>query len=176
MICSFLPCLSWLLRSRVRKSRRDLRITLYTIILRMHKRKKRFCHYHKFNAFITQFALQFCTKHLASTHVFENQQFPITSAQQRQQVDAVGCRAFSDGLIRVFASNILQIPSSAPPILPTGVYFYRHFLFLNLTHSVSFVVSPITGASPGSTPAFTEHCTTAALFRSVIQEKIRNTV
>ena len=28
-ICSFLPCLSWLLRSRVRKSRRDLRITLY---------------------------------------------------------------------------------------------------------------------------------------------------
>ena len=29
MICSFLPCLSWLLRSRVRKSRRDLWITLY---------------------------------------------------------------------------------------------------------------------------------------------------
>ena len=29
LICSFLPCLSWLLRSRVRKSRRDLRITLY---------------------------------------------------------------------------------------------------------------------------------------------------
>ena len=28
-ICSFLPCLSWLLRSRVRKSRRDLWITLY---------------------------------------------------------------------------------------------------------------------------------------------------
>ena len=28
-ICSFLPCLSWLLRSRVRKSRRDLCITLY---------------------------------------------------------------------------------------------------------------------------------------------------
>ena len=24
LICSFLPCLSWLLRSRVRKSRRDL--------------------------------------------------------------------------------------------------------------------------------------------------------
>ena len=29
MICSFLPCLSWLLLSRVRKSRRDLWITLY---------------------------------------------------------------------------------------------------------------------------------------------------
>ena len=28
LICSFLPCLSWLLRSRVRKSRRDLWITL----------------------------------------------------------------------------------------------------------------------------------------------------
>jgi hypothetical protein len=28
LICSFLPCLSWLLRRRVRKSRRDLRITL----------------------------------------------------------------------------------------------------------------------------------------------------
>ena len=29
LICSFLPCLSWLLRSRVRKSRRYLWITLY---------------------------------------------------------------------------------------------------------------------------------------------------
>ena len=29
LICSFLPCLSWLLRSRVPKSRRDLWITLY---------------------------------------------------------------------------------------------------------------------------------------------------
>ena len=29
LICSFLPCLSWLLRSRVRKSRRDLSITVY---------------------------------------------------------------------------------------------------------------------------------------------------
>jgi hypothetical protein len=29
LICSFLPCLSWLLRSGVRKSRRDLWITLY---------------------------------------------------------------------------------------------------------------------------------------------------
>ena len=29
LICSFLPCLSWLLRNRVRKSRRDLWITLY---------------------------------------------------------------------------------------------------------------------------------------------------
>ena len=29
LICSFLPCLSWLLRGRVRKSRRDLWITLY---------------------------------------------------------------------------------------------------------------------------------------------------
>ena len=31
LLCSFLPCLSWLLRSRVRKSRRDLWITLYNI-------------------------------------------------------------------------------------------------------------------------------------------------
>ena len=30
LICSFLPCLSWLLRSRVRNSRRDLWITLYS--------------------------------------------------------------------------------------------------------------------------------------------------
>ena len=29
MIYSLLPCLSWLLRSRIRKCRRDLRITLY---------------------------------------------------------------------------------------------------------------------------------------------------
>ena len=29
LICSFLLCLSWLLRSRFRKFRRDLRITLY---------------------------------------------------------------------------------------------------------------------------------------------------
>ena len=29
LICSFLPCLSWLLRSGVRKSRRDLWVTLY---------------------------------------------------------------------------------------------------------------------------------------------------
>jgi len=29
LICSFLPCLSWLLRSWFRKSRRDLWITLY---------------------------------------------------------------------------------------------------------------------------------------------------
>ena len=32
LICSFLPCLSWLLRSRVRKSRRDLWITLYIAV------------------------------------------------------------------------------------------------------------------------------------------------
>ena len=31
LICSFLPCLSWLLGSRVRKSRRDLWITLYIL-------------------------------------------------------------------------------------------------------------------------------------------------
>jgi len=32
LICSFLPCLSWLLRSRVRKSRKGLWITLYIYI------------------------------------------------------------------------------------------------------------------------------------------------
>ena len=31
LICSFLPCLSWLLRSRVRKFRRELWITLYSL-------------------------------------------------------------------------------------------------------------------------------------------------
>ena len=37
LICSFLPCLSWLLHSRVRKFRRDLWITLYfLLILRLH--------------------------------------------------------------------------------------------------------------------------------------------
>ena len=34
LMCSFLPCLSWLLRSRVRKFRRDLWRTLYMIQLR----------------------------------------------------------------------------------------------------------------------------------------------
>jgi len=33
LICSFPPCLSWLFRSRVRKSRRDLWITLYITVL-----------------------------------------------------------------------------------------------------------------------------------------------
>ena len=33
LICSFLPCLPWLLRSRVRKSRRDLWIALYIIVV-----------------------------------------------------------------------------------------------------------------------------------------------
>jgi len=33
LICSFLPCLSWLLHSRVRKSRRDLWITLYVYFI-----------------------------------------------------------------------------------------------------------------------------------------------
>ena len=33
LICSFLPCLSWLLRSRVRKSQRDLWITLYIYVV-----------------------------------------------------------------------------------------------------------------------------------------------
>ena len=32
LICSFLPCLSWLLRTRVRKSRRDVWITLYVCV------------------------------------------------------------------------------------------------------------------------------------------------
>ena len=36
-ICSFLPCLSWLLRSRIRKSRRDLWITLYKKFFRFVK-------------------------------------------------------------------------------------------------------------------------------------------
>ena len=38
LICSFLPCLSWLLRSRVRKSRRDLWITLYNCLPKLYFR------------------------------------------------------------------------------------------------------------------------------------------
>ena len=41
LICSFLPCLYWLLRSRVRKSRRDLRITCTSHIL--HSAIRRSC-------------------------------------------------------------------------------------------------------------------------------------
>ena len=40
--CSFLPCLSWLLRSRVRKSRRDLWITLYICYFCLHMTSGRF--------------------------------------------------------------------------------------------------------------------------------------
>ena len=36
LICSFLPCLSWLLRSRVRKSQRDLWIALYIYCIEIH--------------------------------------------------------------------------------------------------------------------------------------------
>jgi hypothetical protein len=80
-----------------------------------------------FKGLITQCAPQYRTKHSASKQIFENQQFPITSAQQRQQVDAAGRRAFSDGLIRVFVFDILQIPSSAhhPPPSP---HYMRVFL------------------------------------------------
>ena len=38
LICTFLPCLSWLLCSRVRKSRRDLWITLYIMCVIIRKR------------------------------------------------------------------------------------------------------------------------------------------
>ena len=37
LICPFLPCLSWLLRGRVRKSRRDLWITLYSVLTYFNK-------------------------------------------------------------------------------------------------------------------------------------------
>ena len=40
LICSFLPCLSWLLRSRVQKSRRDLWITLYNRAILCHSVRK----------------------------------------------------------------------------------------------------------------------------------------
>ena len=48
LICSFLPCLSWLLRSRVRKSRRELRIILYlfaNLFSKQQKNPQRICFY-----------------------------------------------------------------------------------------------------------------------------------
>jgi hypothetical protein len=38
---------------------------------------------------------------------FENEMFPTTPFQQRQQVDAVGCRTFFSWLISVFVSDVL---------------------------------------------------------------------
>ena len=63
------------------------------------------------------------------TIFFKNKQFPTTSAQQRHQVEAARYRAFSEELIRVCVFDILQIPSTAPPLLTIGLYFYRHILF-----------------------------------------------
>jgi len=43
--------------------------------------------------------------------MFENELFPATVVQQRQYVDAVGCRTYSSGLISMFVVDILQIPA-----------------------------------------------------------------
>ena len=43
--------------------------------------------------------------------MFENELFPATALQQRQCVDAVGCRTYSSGMISMFVSDILQIPA-----------------------------------------------------------------
>lgn len=55
-----------------------------------------------------------CTKvsrRLAYTHISEVELLPIMAVQQRQDVDAVGCRAFLSRLISIFAiSDILKIP------------------------------------------------------------------
>ena len=45
LICYFVPCLFWLLRSRVRKSRRDLWITLY--IFSPYRKDNTVCFYYK---------------------------------------------------------------------------------------------------------------------------------
>lgn len=42
--------------------------------------------------------------------MFENELFSATAVQQRQYVDAVGCRTYSSGLIIMFVSDISQIP------------------------------------------------------------------
>jgi hypothetical protein len=61
----------------------------------MHRPKQRPCQQHTSNTLITQFVLHRFTKHLARTDIFENKRFATTVAQQRQQVDAAGCRTFS---------------------------------------------------------------------------------
>ena len=63
------------------------------------KAKKPLCHDLKINTLITQYALYRCTKHLAYTHIFENELFLTTAVQQRQQVDSVGCCTVFSGLI-----------------------------------------------------------------------------
>jgi len=46
---------------------------------------------------------------ISETNMFENELLPATAVQQRQCVDAVGCRTFSSALISMFVSHILQI-------------------------------------------------------------------
>jgi hypothetical protein len=41
---------------------------------------------------------------------FENELFPTMAGQQRQHVDAIGCRTSFSGLISMFVFDILQIP------------------------------------------------------------------
>ena len=45
------------------------------------------------------------------TNVSNNEFFPTTVVEHRKHVEAVGCRTFDDGLIDMFAFDILLIPS-----------------------------------------------------------------
>ena len=48
---------------------------------------------------------------MAHKHIFENQPFPAVAVQQKQQADAVGCRAFFSGRFIMLVFDILQFPS-----------------------------------------------------------------
>jgi hypothetical protein len=74
----------------------------------MRKRKKILRQDHKINNLNTQSALYPHTKHLACTHIFENELFTAAAVQQRQQVGAVGCRRMFGGLIGMFVFGVLR--------------------------------------------------------------------
>jgi hypothetical protein len=61
-----------------------------------------------FNYTVRSITLQ---KHLASTYIFEHELFPTAAVQQRQHVDALGCRTIFSGLSSRSVFDILQIPS-----------------------------------------------------------------
>jgi hypothetical protein len=86
---------------------------IYCVCIMLHKRKQRLCQDHQTSTLITHCVLQHCTKRLAcmQTYIFENGLFPPAAVQQKQHVDAVGCRTFSSRLIRMPVFDILQIPS-----------------------------------------------------------------
>jgi hypothetical protein len=87
-------------------------VYIYTHIhICMDKCGKQLCKDHKINTLITHCTLHHCTKHIAQAYTFENEFYPAKAIQQRQHVDAAGCRTFIRGLITMFVFDVLQIPS-----------------------------------------------------------------